>query len=178
MSHGDPKNPKRNPHPVKRYQITAVADAPGSWDSVKGYLHYDVVNEACTPKNDVLGVHVKPPGVGVDIEMTRVDEKTWKGYFYRDYLQDEDYYGLGVCHWDGTGVAGVFTIHGEKFASSSVLDGGVQKGDRVSYFSKQAYGDAALSGDSSLGLGAANPRVLQQPGAYFPITVTVTEAVP
>jgi hypothetical protein len=36
MTHGDPKNPKKNPHPIKRYEVTATTDAPGPWDAVKG----------------------------------------------------------------------------------------------------------------------------------------------
>ena len=122
MSHGDPKNPQKNPHPIRRYEVIATADAPGTWDSVKGYLTYEVANPECTPEDKFLGVHQLPREVGNDIAMTRVDEKTWKGYFYRDFVQDEDYYGLGRCHWDATSLVGVFVVHGETFSSGSVFE--------------------------------------------------------
>ncbi|MEO8809334.1 MAG: hypothetical protein ABI386_03710 [Rhodanobacter sp.] len=98
MTHGDPKNPKKNPHPVKRYEVIATAHAPGPWDAVSGTVFFDVVNLACTPEDKFLGVHAKPRDVAMDFEMARVDEKTWKGHFYRDAMLDEDYYGLPrVC---------------------------------------------------------------------------------
>ncbi|WP_225563045.1 hypothetical protein [Rhodanobacter sp. DHG33] len=49
MTHGDPTNPKKNSHPIKRYEITATTDAPGPWDSVKGYIAYEVTNPECVP---------------------------------------------------------------------------------------------------------------------------------
>jgi len=91
--HSDPENPQKNPHPVKRYEVTATADAPGSWDEVSGTAFFDVVSLDCTHENKFLGVHVKPTDIAIEFKMDRVDEKTWKGYFYRDAILDDDYYG-------------------------------------------------------------------------------------
>jgi hypothetical protein len=178
MTHGDPKNPKKNPHPVKRYEVTATADAPGPWDSVKGYIGYDVINPECTPEDKFLGVHAMPQDVGQDIEMTKVDDKTWKGYFYRDLIQDEDYYGLGVCHWDATSVGGTFVAHGETFGSGDTLEVLLKKGSQTEYFKKSEYLDHSLTGDQALVSTAATPEVVQHPDAFFPITVSVKEVVP
>jgi hypothetical protein len=178
MTHGDPKNPKKNPHPVKRYEVTAAADAPGPWDSVKGYISYDVINPACTPKDEFLGVHELPQDVGQDIEMTRVDDKTWKGYFYRDFIQDEDYYGLGVCHWDSTSVSAGFTAQGVNFSSGAVFEDFLQKSSQTEYFKKSSYGDRKLIGIGTLDFSAINPEYVKNPNAFFPITVTVKEATP
>lgn len=178
MTHGDPKNPKKNPQPVKRYEVIATADAPGPWDSVSGTVFFDVINLACTPEDKFLGAHAKPQDVPIDFEMTRVDEKTWKGYFYRDSMQDEDYYGLGVCHWDATGVTPVFTVHGETFGAPTGLDDGVQKGSQAKYFKKSEYWDHTLTGDGALVSTAATPEVVQHPDAFFPITVTIKEVQP
>jgi hypothetical protein len=177
MSHGDPDHPDRNPHPVQRYEIIATAEAPGPWDSVKGYLTYEVVNPACTPENKFLGVHIMPQEVGLDIEMTRVDEKTWRGYFYRDYLQDDDYYGLGTCHWDPTSVAGVFVVHGTSFGSGDTLDALLQNGSETEYFKKSEFLDRS-SKIGGYGTTPDDPAVIRHTEAFFPITVAIKEAVP
>lgn len=177
MTHGDPKNPKQKPHPVQRYEVIATAEAPGPWDAVKGYISYEVVNAACTPEDKFLGVHRMPQGVGHDIEMTRVGKSVWKGYFYRDFIQNEDYYGLGVCHWDATSVGGVFIVHGETFGSGDTLDVLLQKGPQAEYFKKSDFLDH-LRTAGGYGTTPDDPEVTQHPDAFFPITVSVKEATP
>ncbi|OOG44968.1 hypothetical protein B0E52_06570 [Rhodanobacter sp. C06] len=176
--HADPKNPKKNPHPVKRYEVTATAEAPGPWDQVKGYISYEVVNPKCTPENKFLGVHIKPTGVGVNIEMTRVGESTWKGYFYRDHMQDEDYYGLGECHWDATDVGVGFTVHGEMFGAGDILEMLLSKGPQTDYFKVSEFMDRTVSGDDAWLTSADDPEVAKHPDQFFPITVAIKEVSP
>ena len=178
MTHGDPKNPAKTPHPVKRYEVTATSDAPGPWDSVKGYLEYEVANPQCTPENKFLGEHVMPQLVGHDFEMTRVDEKTWKGYFYRDYMQDEDYYGLGICHWEPSSVSAVFVAHGVAFGPGAVFADFQRNSSQTEYFKKSAYGNPALVRDGALDYSNINPEYIKSPDTFFPIMVTVKEATP
>jgi hypothetical protein len=178
MNHGDPENPKKNPRPVKLYEVIATTDAPGPWDAVQGYLDYQVNNPECTPEDTLLGVHKLPRVVGHDFVMTRVDEKTWKGYFYRDFIQDEDYYGLGVCHWDASSVSTAFIVHGETFGAGSILKDFLHNGPQTEYFKKSEYWDHALTGDQALVSTAATPEVIQHSDAFFPITVSVKEATP
>lgn len=177
MAHGDPKHPKKNPHPVQRYEVIATADAPGPWDSVHGYISYEVVNPDCTPKDKFLGVHELPQDVGVDIEMTRVDSKTWKGYFFRDAMLDEDYYGLGACHWDATSVGGVFTVRGGTFGASDTLRVLLKNGSETEYFKKSEFENRGNT-DGGYGTPLADPEVANNPGAYFPISVAVKEVKP
>jgi hypothetical protein len=177
MSHGDPDHPDRNPHPVQRYEIIATAEAPGSWDSVKGYLTYEVVNPECTPENKFLGVHIMPREVGLDIEMIRVDEKTWRGYFYRDYLQDDDYHGLGTCHWDPTSVGGSFAVHGGTFGAGDTFEVLMSKGPQTMYFKKADFLNRA-SELGGYGTTPEDPEVFHHPEDFFPITVAVKEVTP
>jgi hypothetical protein len=177
MSHGDPKNPKTNPHPVKRYEVTATTDVPGPWDTVKGYLTFQVANVQCVPQDSFTGAR-NVPNTNFNFEMTRVDEKTWRGYFYRDFLQDEDYFGQGVCHWDTSNVGADFTAHGVSFTSSDVLDVFLNKGPQTNYFRKSFYADRSSAVNSVPGFSAINPQVTQQPDAFFPIAVTVKEVSP
>ncbi|WP_254459000.1 hypothetical protein [Xanthomonas sacchari] len=164
-----------NPHPVKRYEIIATSHAPGLWDSFKGaYIGYDVINKKCVPMIPVIGEqHV--PNTGLDIPMVQVDDHTWKGYFYRDALLDEDYFNLGVCHWDVTSV-GVSAIgKGVKFGWGGLLEKILREGGGKSYFKKSSYGDPALVPYGALEFHADDPEVLQDPDAYFPVTITVKE---
>ena len=178
MAHGDPNNPKKNPHPAKRYEVTATADAPGPWDSVKGYLEYQVINSECTPEDKFLGVHAMPRLVGHDFEMTRVDDKTWKGYFYQDFILDEDYYGLGVCHWNVASVSANFTVHGRAFGSGDIFQALLNNASQVSYFKKSDFLDRSPNPYGALDFSASNPDYVKNPGAFFPITVSVKEVTP
>lgn len=177
MTHGDPKNPKKNPHPVKRYEVVVTADAPGPWDSVSGTVFFDVINRECVYRDSFTGGQ-NVPNSGYDFKMNRVDEKKWIGYFYRDALEDEDYFGLGVCHWDATGLTPTFIVHGEAFAASTGFEDALHKGPQVTYFKKSEYFDHSLTGDAALESTASTPDVVQHPDHFFPITVTVREATP
>ena len=174
--HGDPKHPAVNPHPVKRYEVIATADAPGPWDSVKGMVFFDVVNESCVPSDSFTGGQ-NIPNTSHDIEMTRVDDKTWKGHFYRDALQDADYFELGVCHWDATGVTPIFITHGEQFSASTWVEVALRKGAQTTYFRKSDFLDSARTMDG-LGTSSANANVVKNPDEFFPIAVTIKEATP
>jgi hypothetical protein len=175
MPHGDPQNPKKNPHPTKRYEVTAMAEAPGPWNSVSGAAIFDIVNLECTRENKFLGVHIKPQDVPIEFEMVRIDEKTWKGHFYRDAILDEDYYGLGICHWDATGVSVVFTAQGIDFTASGLTKFFLQEGPQTRYFKKSAYGDLAFTHYGAPSYSTIDINVAQNPDAYFPITVIVKE---
>lgn len=177
--HADPKNPKKNPHPVKRYELTATAEAPGPWDKVDGLISYEVVNPGCTPEDKFLGVHDMPQNVDVNIEMTRTGENTWKGYFYRDYLQGDDYYGLGICHWDTNTVGAGFTVHGETFGIGRTLNMFLGRGARTDYFKKSEYFDRSLKGSAVWATtGADDPDVTKHPDHFFPITIAIKEVSP
>lgn len=173
MTHGDPTHPKKNPHPIERFEVTATADAPGPWDSVKGYITYEVANPECVPRGSFTGGQ-NVPNTGYDIDMKRVDNKTWRGYFYRDALQDSDYFGLGACHWDVTSVGTVFVVRNETFSSSFLLQD-FHDGPRIDYFKKSAYGDPTQIRYGAPGYSAQRPEYKQDPGAFFPVTISVKE---
>ena len=151
--------------------------APGSWDSVSGTVFFDVINLECTPKDEFLGVHAKPQDVPIDFKMTRVDEKTWKGYFYRDSMLDEDYYGLGVCHWDANGITPVFIVHGRNFGAATNFSESL-KSPQADYFKKIDFLDRAPTPYGAPDFSAINPEYQKNPSAFFPITVSIKEAMP
>lgn len=95
------KNPdiKQNPNPKKRYEITlTLENAPGPFDSVTGTVHYKVENERCVPMTPISGATLAPEK-NEPLTFNRVSDHVYKATLYADLLQDEDYYGMGVCHW-------------------------------------------------------------------------------
>lgn len=177
MPHGDPKNPKKNPHPVQRYELTATADAPGEWDSVKGYISYEVINYKCTPEDKFLGVHALPKGAGEYIEMKRIGENTWRGYFFRDLMLDEDYYDLGDCHWDTTSISLNFVAHKSSFNSGSVFNTILKIGRKKEYFRKSDFEDISRT-SSSLVFQSSDSDVIRHPEDFFSIMFSVNESMP
>ena len=175
--HGDPKNPEKNPHPVKRYEVTATVDSPGPWDSVTGTIFFEVANVDCVPQDPFTGGR-NVPNSSYEIEMTRIGEKTWKGSFIMDYLKDEDYYGLGVCHWDATGLVSSFTSRGKAFNASTLLKSLLHEGTQTMYFKRSdLFGDVS-GGDDALISSAESPEVVHHPAGFFAISVGVTEMKP
>ncbi|MBD8873468.1 hypothetical protein [Rhodanobacter sp. DHB23] len=177
MAHGDPSNPKKNPHPVKRYEVIATADAPGPWDSVSGTVFFDIVNVDCVPQGSFTGGR-NIPNASHEFEMARTGEKTWKGHFHRDLLLDEDYFGKGVCHWDATGMGPVFVAHGATFSPTRGLKQAMQAGSYTEYFKKSAYKDHSFTGMGALEFLPDSPEVARHPEDFFPITVTIKEIGP
>lgn len=174
MAHGDPNHPKKNPHPVQRYEIIATAKAPGPWNSVKGYVSFKVTNPDCVPQDSFTGAR-NVPNVNFDFEMTRTGPETWTGHFYRDTLQDEDFFGRGVCKWGLSTVGAEFIAHGTSFTSSGLLDTFINHGPKAAYFKKSEFLNSTGNGEGALGFSSDNPLYTANPKAFFPITVTVEE---
>ncbi len=96
---------KQNPNPKQRYEVTmSINDAPGPFDSITGYVVYQVLNDICVALQPGSGARLAPH-LELPITLTRTGE-FYKGSFYADQMMDEDYYGLGVCKWALT-IAGV-----------------------------------------------------------------------
>ncbi|WP_230598254.1 hypothetical protein [Xanthomonas albilineans] len=174
MAHSDPHNPAKNPHPVKRYEVIATSYAPGPWDSITGYVHYDVINTKCVPVSPFIGAQ-NVPVTGIEIPMDRVDDHTWKGYFYRDALRDEDYFNLGLCHWDVTSIS-VNTIgKGVRFGWGGMLGDLLRGSTGMSYFKRSSYGDNVLVPYGAQVYPFSYPDVNKNKDAYFSVTIAVKE---
>lgn len=176
MTYKSPKHPARNPLSVKRYDVIATSNAPEPWNSIEGYIGYEIVNRECLPISSFLGQQ-DVPNFGISIEMKRVDDHTWKGYFFRDAWQDADLYNLGICHWDVTSVGISAIARKVRFNWSHALNTLLRDGLKTSYFKKSLYGDAGAVRYGAQTLTVEDPEVLQSPCAYFPVTIAVKTGV-
>jgi hypothetical protein len=135
------KNPdiKLNPNPRMRYEVTAVVkDAPGPFDLIEGAVQYKVTDRKCVPLTPITGA-AEFPEKRVPIELHRVDDHTYKGDLYVDLLQDEDYFGKGVCHWDLIGADVSFKVNKLYFSPSLFHDELVAGQPVIRFFSDRSY---------------------------------------
>lgn len=179
---------KLNPHPLQRYEVIVKVDAPGPFDSVKGRVVYGISNESCVPKNTFEGAtEVPDQSYYSSFPLERVDETTYKGYFYRDQLLGANYFGLGECHWDVSSLGADLTVHGLTFDAGTIPFGTLPNGTRVlvqpvrSGFRKQDYFDKKLNNHNLTGtydpnITASAIDVDPASKGAFVITVTVKEA--
>ncbi|MEH6415831.1 hypothetical protein [Pseudomonas sp. CGJS7] len=92
---------KQNPQPKQRYQLTlTIANAPGPFASVQGFMQFDVDTPECLPPPNANGGHLWPtPTETIPFAWTRVSDTEYTGVVYIDGMVDEDYYGRGLCRW-------------------------------------------------------------------------------
>ena len=171
---------KLNPHPVQRYEITVTTNAPGSFDKMTGGAAYEVRNVDCSPKDAFTGIR-KIPNHAPDFPMTKLDDHTYTGYVYLDQMQDEDYFGLGVCHWALTSAGAGFDVHDMTFGVSLNLEEIRDQKSVTRYFKKQAFQDRSLN-DANAGSADSWPAnsddVAAHADAFFPVTVMARRADP
>ncbi|MGU3659532.1 hypothetical protein [Methylobacterium fujisawaense] len=177
MTNSNSKNPAKNLHSVKRYNVIATSNAPEAWDSIEGYIGYEIINRECLPMNSFLGQQ-DVPSIGISIEMIRVDDHTWMGHFFRDAWQDADYYNIGICHWDVTSVGISAVARRVRFNWSHTLNTLLRDGRQTSYFKKSLYGDPGAVRYGAQAFTADDPDVSQSPNAYFPVTIAVQSNIP
>lgn len=95
-----------NPSPRKAYEVTLTLDkAPGAFGLVEAAAQYDVSNEQecgrIQPETGTAGRITSQETVA----LKKISETEYRGTLYLDLMQDEDYYGRGVCHWEFSGAS-------------------------------------------------------------------------
>lgn len=138
---------KHNPHPKMRYEITLmVHDAPGPFESVSGYAHYEVTNKECSPENALNGTWDQRPITTIPISFTPTEEGTYIGAVHLDQLQDEDYFGLGMCHWGLNSAGATLRIKAKEFVLGLSLEEILSRKSIPTYFVKADYESASGGG--------------------------------
>lgn len=96
---------KLNPAPKQGYELVlTLKDAPGPFTVVEGVAQYDVSNHKdCGRVLRATGTASRITSQEL-VTLRKVGENEYRGTFYLDRMQDQDYYDRGVCHWTLTGV--------------------------------------------------------------------------
>ncbi|MFL9883260.1 hypothetical protein PQR66_09505 [Paraburkholderia agricolaris] len=133
---------RQNPQPAIRDEVTMTIDrAPGPFDSVEVNVLYQVANSQCIRMLRGSGATpVLEKSIRIDLE--RVGNDRYEGEMVADLMQDEDYYGLGVCHWI------VESVNAEATINSLVLGAGIVMADSNAprtverFFANRSYYDS------------------------------------
>lgn len=170
---------KQNPNPKQRYEITLkIHDAPGPFDSVTAKVGYQVVNGECVPLTPGSGATIVPREY-LPLALTRVSEDSYKATLYLDRFQDEDYYGLGVCHWELMSAGFELKVGGMTFHPAIMLKEIKAGVSPVRYFSKHTYADASDPAITPFSdSGNATREEFKDPANTFSTQVTAEEKTP
>jgi hypothetical protein len=163
---------KLNTHPRMRYEITATVNgAPGPFELSGGSVDYKVVNLATVPMTPITGATVEPQKQ-LPVVFERVAEGVYRGVVYLDQVQDEDYFGLGVCHWSIVGVS--IDLHHDQvnFSPAIYMDDIVRGIDLARYFSFKSYQNSDYKRTD---IGAPSKSAFNDPTHTFTITLKAEE---
>ena len=177
-----------NPHPKQAYRLKIkINDAPGPLVSMNDtYIRY-MARDCSYVINHIEGV-TSHPRKYVDIPLRQVGKNEYEASFYFDAVQDEDYFGEGVCHWKPDGFGGTFKATGKEeetgFTISDVMRNLLEKKKLTKYYWKWAYPysrkeDGTLYSDS-VDSGIVSPEIYdaEKHKEMFTITVTLEEVQP
>ena len=174
-----------NPHPKQAYRLRIkINDAPGPLVSMNDtYIRY-MARDCSYVINHIEGV-TSHPRKYVDIPLRQVGKDEYEASFYFDAVQDEDYFGEGVCHWKPDGFGGTFKATGKEeetgFTNSDVMRNLLEKKTLTKYYWKWSYPyftreDGSISPDF-VNFGITSPELYsaEEHKEMFTITVTLEE---
>ena len=174
-----------NPHPKQAYRLKIkINDAPGPLVSMNNtYIRY-MARDCSYVINHIEGV-TSHPRKYVDIPLRQVGKNEYEASFYFDAVQDEDYFGEGVCHWKPDGFGGTFKATGKEeetgFTISEVMRNLLEKKTLTKYYWKWSYPyftreDGSISPDF-VNFGITSPELYsaEEHKEMFTITVTLEE---
>ena len=177
-----------NPHPKQAYRLKIkINDAPGPLVSMNNtYVRY-MARDCSYVINHIEGV-TSHPRKYVDIPLRQVGKNEYEASFYFDAVQDEDYFGEGVCHWKPDGFGGTFKATGKEeetgFTISDVMRNLLEKKTLTNYYWKWSYPyftreDGSISPDF-VNFGITSPELYsaEEHKEMFTITVTLEEIKP
>jgi len=161
------KNPdiKQNPHPKMRYEITMTIDgAPGPFDSITAFVQYKVSNDRCVPLTPISGATL-PPERRFPITFTRVSDTVYKSVIYADMMEDENYYGLGVCHWAVVAASADLKINGTSLSPAIFHDDIVAQKSVATYFVNSDYLESSGANDQGRVVSGNTNRAFYLPAS-------------
>ncbi|MGY3231880.1 hypothetical protein ACVWWJ_003364 [Luteibacter sp. HA06] len=160
---------KLNPAPrIRRGLTVTVQNAPGVFDHVDGTVDYKVVNRDCVPLAPAIGATLVPEK-RIAIELTPTARNSYRASLVADLVQDEDYFGLGVCRWAVVGANANFS-HDIVSFSAAIFNNNVMKNGTVTkYFSDDSYTDIDMK---RVDIGEESPARYKDRVHTFSISIT------
>lgn len=168
---------KQNPHPKQRYEITVTIDgAPGSFDSVNGYMQYNIVNDyECVPSDPLTGGRGTPEYTP-SISLIRASSNSYSGVIYLDLAMDDDYYGKGACHWKMIGANLGLVANGVTMTPRISYDEIVSQSPVTLYMAKSLYHGSDVKNLNAAAVPMSD-YIAKNRDKFFSITLSAKEGV-
>jgi hypothetical protein len=170
----DDSDIRQNPHPTQAYEITVeVRDAPGAFDAVAGSAIFRVSNQNCSPQDPLSGVRQVP----TSFRSTKFEpwgHDRYRATVHLDLLEDDDYFGMGICHWRFDGFVVSLQAHGVSFGSDMLADRIRAQTSDTWFVSKELFHRFDIK-DMSVSAVPLSDYIAQHRGEFFSITVTAKE---
>jgi hypothetical protein len=166
---------KVNPNPRMKYEITVTIEgAPVAFDRIEGTVDYKVTNDACVPMTHFTGVTI-PPEKRVSLPLEKVSGNVYKASVYADLLQDENYFGMGVCHWSVVAASALFHNHKTTVVAPLFIDKILAQAADTHYYSF----DLLLQNEMDIvDSGEAKRSDFKDQARTYSVTLTSRENLP
>ncbi|MDO4640532.1 MAG: hypothetical protein Q4A84_02345 [Neisseria sp.] len=157
-----------NPHPKQAYRIKVkINDAPGPLKLINDmYVGYKAEN--CSYLiSKVAGAYAKPEKT-IKTKMNQIGQDEYETVVYFDAMQDEDYFGEGICRWKIENFGTSFKATGKpeetEFNVSDLMKHLIEKKTLIKYYRKGGYpyfknDDGSIyNGKDMVSFGTASPN--------------------
>ena len=177
-----------NPHPKQVYRLRIkINDAPGPLKLMRNMSVGYGARDCSYIINHIEGASANPEKK-VRAETRKLAEFEYEAIIYADAVQDEDYFGEGVCHWKAEGFGLGFQATGSPnetiFNFGDSLNDLIEKKTLTKYYWKWSYPyftreDGSISPDF-VNFGITSPELYsaEEHKEMFTITVTLEEIKP
>ena len=132
-----------NPHPKQAYRLRIkINDAPGPLKLMRNMSVGYGARDCSYIINHIEGASANPEKK-VRAETRKLAEFEYEAIIYADAVQDEDYFGEGICHWKPEGFGLGFQATGSPnetiFNFGDSLDDLIEKKTLTKYYWKGGY---------------------------------------
>ncbi|MDO4642113.1 MAG: hypothetical protein Q4A84_10530 [Neisseria sp.] len=178
-----------NPHPKQAYRIKIkIDDAPGPLKLVNN-MHIGYIARNCSYIINKFEGASAEPEKDIKTEISKIGQNEYETIIYFDAMQDEDYFGQGICQWKVENFGTAFQATGKpeetRFNVSDLMEYLIKKKSLTKYYWKGAY-PYYKNADGSMqkridGVGATEfgePLTNYRPNQYkdlFKVTITLEE---
>jgi hypothetical protein len=173
-------HPKQNPAPKHSYALALrFAGLPAAVTRLSVTANYEVDNLDCVPVDytKAMGGVRLPPEQRIELTLQRIDDHTYATTVHEDAFLDEDYYGLGVCHW-ALGTASVhFHSPSTQFVGGISADQLTAEAEVTEHYLVRDFTQKPAVGDVVFGEDSAN-FYLASLGPQFKLTISARREAP
>lgn len=171
---------RQNPAPKRVYVLALrFTGLPAAVTRLSVTANYEVDNLDCVPVDytKAIGGIRLPPEQRIELTLQKIDDNTYATTVSEDAFLDEDYYGLGVCHW-ALGTASVhFHSPATQFVGGISADQLTAEAEVTEHYLVRDFAQKPAVGDVVFGEDAPN-FYLPSLGPQFKLSISARREAP